>query len=502
MSQNRQVIRKIRAFEASKAIPKFSTIHAFLADAPAFLSFVRMSGETRPWGIAFGTEATGPKIYNAIDGRNFSQIQKIIEDFAMDLVEYFRVENFTFDPITKENLPLDNPPQIWVPNSSHVDMFHFINYMFWKSRAEDGMQEYRTTLARLAGWLFRESKFPGDQLIIDSAKTLRDNYVFPVDDMSISNPSAALEWLKPNTTIEEHLENTRKYSQDAAGITLEPHVEVELQALLKNSEQNEFDINLLITSELERRWSAALQVYKALKNDARTPNTGARSLLKDSLNRFVFGFQGQERQRADEGSGPAFTPHPETDNHGSAAAAAYFDLQSAESRLLPALIHDDEELLKDALFSGHAIAGNVVEVKSIPSGPRSKEIFWILRVQARDDFRIREGESLAPMGDPGHSVKVTNLEFYDETQIDLTLHWKNRKTMPLGKNQLFTPGADNWLTEKVYFVPLDSSEFDKQAKSKVWSAREGRGAWLTHGQSTLSPDAAVLDDVKQIEGDK
>lgn len=501
MSQNRQVIRKLRAFEAGRAIAKFSTIHTYLADAPAFLAFVRMSGETRPWGIAFGTEATGPKLYSVVDGRNFSAIQKIIEDFAIDLVEFFRVENFTFDPITKENLLLDSPPQIWVPNSSHVDMLHFINYMFWKSRAEDGMQEYRATLARLSGWLFRESKFPGSQLVIDSAKVLRENYVFPVDDMSISNPSSALEWLKPNGTISSHLEDARKYAQDAAGITLEPEVEVRLQALLKDSEKNEFDINLIINSELERRWSVAVQVNKALMADKREMNSGTKSLLSDSLTRFVFGFQGQERQRADENAGPPFTPHPETDNHGSAAAASYFDLQAAESKLLPALIHDDEELLKDALFSGHAIAGNVVEVKTVPSGPRSKEIFWVLRVQARDDFRIREGESLAPMGDPGHSVKVVSLEFFDETQIDLTLHWKNRKTMPLGKNQLFTPGSDEWLTEKIYFVPQDSSEFDKQARSKVWSAREGRGAWLTHGQSTLSPDAAVLDDVKQIEGD-
>jgi hypothetical protein len=320
--------------------------------------------------------------------------------------------------------------------------------------------------------------------------------------MSVSNPGAALGWLNEKDSINLQVAEARHYGQDAAGITLEPEVEQKLDKLLKNKAEKDLEISLIINEELERRWSIAVATYRALKRDARKVNPGAKLLLADSLKRYVYNFQGPELKRQDESLAPAFTPHPETDNHGSAAAASYFELQGADSKLLPALVHHDEELLKDSLFSGFAIAGNVMKVTTVPSGPKKKEIFWVLRVEARDDFRIREGESLAPMGSPGHSVKVTALEFVDETQIDLTLHWKNRKTMALGDDALKVPGADIWLSEKVYFVPLDSSEFDKQAKSKVWSAREGRGAWLTHGNSTISPDAAVLDDVKQIEGDK
>lgn len=461
-----------------------------------------MSGETRPWGIAFGTESNGPTLYTVANGRDWVAIQEMLESFAIEFIQYFRVENYTFDPITKDNVPLEDPPQIWLPNSSHIDVLHFINYMFWRSRAEDPMVEYRTTLARLCGWLFRESKLTGQQLVVDAASALRQNYVFPVDDVTISNPSAALSWLESRDSIAEQLSVARAFGQDAAGITMEPALEILLQDLLKNEVENEFDIKLILNGELERRWSTAVAAFNALRDDSRESNTGTQSLLADSLNRFVFGFQGPERQRSDENAGVAFTPHPETDNHGSAAAASYFEMQAADSRFLPALIHDDEELLKDALFTGHAIAGYVVGVSTLPSGPRSKEIFWVLRVEARDDFRIREGETLSPMGDPGHSVKVTSIEYINETQMDITLHWKNRKTMALGKLQLHTPGDDAWMTEKVYFVPLDSSEFDKQAKSKVWSAREGRGAWLTHGRGASSPDIKVIDDVIQIEGKK
>jgi hypothetical protein len=502
LSQNRQIVRKLRAFEAGKAMPKYSTIHTALPEAPAFLAFIRMSGETRPWGVAFGTEESGPTLYTVANGRDWSKIQEMLEDFAIELIQYFRVENFTFDPITKENLPLDTPPQIWLPNSSHVDVLHFINYMFWRSRADDPMEDYRSTLARLCGWLFRESKMSGQQLIVDSAACLRDNYVFPVDDVTISHPGAALNWLEVNGGIDSQVVAARIIASDAAGITMSPPVEVQLQTLLKDEVANDFEIRLILNAELERRWSTALETYKALRRDARSVNPGTRTLLGDSLNRFVFSFQGAERKRAEDGFEKPFTPHPETDNHGSAAAAAYFEMQAAESKVLPALIHGDEELLKDALYTGHAISGNVVAVTTVPSGLRSKEIYWTIRVEARDDFRIREGETLAPMGDPGHSVRVDFLEYINETQMDITLHWKNRKTIALGQTLGQTPSDESWMAEKVYFVPMDSSEFDKQAKSKVWTAREGRGSWLTHGQASQSPDGSVLDDVLQIEGEK
>ena len=501
MSDVRQIVRKLRAFQASKALPKYATILTQLPKAPAFLAFVRMSGETRPWGVAFGTEETGPKIYSAVDGRDREQIQSMLEDFSIDLINYFNVENFTFDPISKENLHAENPPQVWVPNSSHVDMLHFINYMYWKPRTDDAMDTYRTTLSRLCGWLFRESKLKGQQLVIDSAACLRENYVFPVDDVTISNPAVALEWLSQKGSIEEQLETARAFSDDAAGTTLQPDVERALEPLLKDKEKNEFDISLIITSELERRWSLAMQSFKALQADARDSNPGAFVLLQESLKRYVDGFQYAERKKAESPGEPTFTPHPETDNHGSAAAAAYFDLQSADSKYLPALIHSDEELLKDAIFSGHAISGNVIRVFSEQTGVRTKEIFWVFRVEARDDFRIREGERLAPMGNPGHSVKVTSVEFFDETQIDLILHWKNRKTKELTSGPGLVPVDNAWESEKIYFVPVDSSDFSKQSRMKVWKAREGIGSWMTHGSGTQFADAAVIDDVKQIEGE-
>jgi hypothetical protein len=262
------------------------------------------------------------------------------------------------------------------------------------------------------------------------------------------------------------------------------------------------EIQMILIAELERRWQTAALAHEALMNDPRPSNEGAGTLLVNSLNRFVFSFQSTERRVADPDSGKAFTPHPETDNHGSAAAASYYDMQAADSQFFPALVHFDEEMLKDALFSGHAIAGVVQHVTVEQTGPRSREIYWRFRVEARDDFRLREGESMAPMGDNKHSVKIKNLTYVNETQVDLELHWTTRKTTALTSGPKGAPADLAWSNELVYFVPADNSQFDRQNRTKVWKAREGRGAWLTHGKSIISADALVIDDIRQIEGDK
>ncbi len=502
MSENRQIVRKLRAFEAKKALPKYSTIHLVDAPNPAFLAFVRMSGETRPWGIAFGTQADGPKYFTVDDGRNRVAIDAILEEFAVTFLDYFRVENRTFQPIEKDNLGVDNPPQLWVPNSSHIDMLHFINYSHWRPRDEDDLSSLKPTLARLCGWLFRESKFAGQQLIVDSAAALRDHYVFPVDDVTISNPAVALEWLEDSKSIEDHVRESRTWGQDAAGTTLQPEVERKLEPLMDRENPKSAEIQSILFTELERRWQTAVLAHEALTNDPRPSNAGAIDLLTNSLNRYVYSYQSTERRVADPDSGKAFTPHPETDNHGSAAAASYYDMQAADSQVFPALVHYDEEMLKDALYSGHAIAGVVQHIEVEHTGPRSKEIYWRIRVEARDDFRLREGESMSPMGDSKHSVKIKSVEYVNETQVDLRLHWTGRKTVALTSGPNVAPSDMEWSNELIYFVSADSSQFDLQSRTKVWKAREGRGAWLTHGKSVVSADTRVIDDIRQIEGDK
>ena len=58
----REITRKLRAWEAGRPLPRYATIHhAVVPESDALLvAFVRMAGESRPWGISWGIAGSNP----------------------------------------------------------------------------------------------------------------------------------------------------------------------------------------------------------------------------------------------------------------------------------------------------------------------------------------------------------------------------------------------------------------------------------------------------------
>ena len=236
-----------------------------------------------------------------------------------------------------------------------------------------------------------------------------------------------------------------------------------------------------------------------LARDIRPRNSGVPELVKDSLIRYFYDFQRLERQMSDLEYGPAYTPHPETEHHGTAAASRYFRLSAAGAKYLPSLIHDDLELFREALAEGNAVEGKVSEVVLNGDG-RSAEIYWKLRVFLSDEFRVRVGEYLSFRGSPGHYVSVEGLEFVDVDLAEITVKFLGKKTLTIPGPISEPPKSEAWIRQDVVFVPRDSSDLDSRASIKVWKTREGPGAWLTHSKSSSSPIPGVVEDAAQIEG--
>ena len=255
----------------------------------------------------------------------------------------------------------------------------------------------------------------------------------------------------------------------------------------------------VLRKELLRRWEAAKEAMDLLASDSRPKNSGVPELVKDSLLRYFHDFQRLERQMSDPEYGPAYTPHPETEHHGTAAASRYFRLSAAEAKYLPSLIHDDLELFREALAEGRAVEGKVSEV-AIDGDGKSADIYWKLRVFLSDEFRMRVGEYLSFRGSPGHYVSVEDLEFVDLDLAEITVKFLGKKTLTIPGPIAEPPKSEAWLHQDVVFVPRDSSDLDSRASTKVWKTRQGPGAWLTHSKSSLSPIPSVLDDAAQIEG--
>lgn len=505
----REVVRRLRAFEARSPLPRYSTSHVHISEEALILSFVRMAGESRPWGVAYGRPGMEPKILSVPDGRDRDDIADMLTEFGEDLLTHMRAEGFTFKPVTKTDLPIDNPPQIWVPGPSHLEMLHFISYGFWHSRKTDDLRSPLGALARLCTFIFAESRVTGQQLVLDAAAQLSRSFVYPVDNQSVLNLHAALTWHEGDGNYLERIKRCQLAGRSSAGITMNLEVEQGLESALneyrKTVKEGRPDkaksdlIARVLRKELLRRWEAAKEAMDLLASDSRPKNSGVPELVKDSLIRYFYDFQRLERQMSDPEYGPAYTPHPETEHHGTAAASRYFRLSAAEAKHLPSLIHDDLELFREALAEGRAVEGKVSEV-AIDGEGRSADIYWKLRVFLSDEFRLRVGEYLSFRGSPGHYVSVEDLEFVDLDLAEVTVKFLGKKTLKIPGPISEPPKSDAWVRQDVVFVPRDSSDLDSRASTKVWKTRQGPGAWLTHSKSSLSPIPSVLDDAAQIEG--
>jgi hypothetical protein len=368
-----------------------------------------------------------------------------------------------------------------------------------------------SVLSRFCGWLFRENANAGQQMVVDAAKLVREAYVFPTDDFSMTHLGSQQAWFGNKGSYGKKLLASRQAGKNSLGITMDTAIEQNLKVHVddmrkkinvgQEASSSVEEIGKILDAETQLRWYAIEKAHKLLTNDLRPTNDGVSDLVHDSLSRFYYNFQQIERQQADPTRGPAFTPHPETDHHGSAAASAYYMRVMADSKFLPTLVHDDSELLNESLADGHSVRGKVVTVEVQTNG-RWKEVFWTLRTLAADDFRMRSNESLSPLGSKNHQVKTLSVEFVSENEVEIYLQWTKSKTLAIVGENSRPPGDKAWEGQEVTFVPFDNSEFDRQASQAVWSSRDGLGSWLTHSKALRFPDEKVIDDVIQIDGDE
>lgn len=517
----REVVRRLRAFESATPLPRYETLHINRSPEALLVAFVRMGGETRPWAIAWGKAGQEPKVSSVRDPRNREDVESMVEDFAEDILAHFRVEGFSFDPILEEHVSSDRPeplaltaPQLWLPGPSHLDMIHYLSYAYWRVRAEDDRATATHALSRFFGWLFRENSSKGQQTLVDASRAIRDAYVFPTDDFSLTHLGSQHVWLNSKGTYQKKLLASRESSKSLLGITLDPQIERDLQDLLaaevrsaksdRAEDSSSKRVAEMLKPEIIRRWKSLESSFQTLVEDERRLNAGVEELVRDSMQRFYWDFQRHERKLSDAERGPAFTPHPETDHHGSTAASAYYLREAADSKFLPTLVHDDKELLNESLADGYSIQGKVTDV-IVESVGRGVEITWLVRCPAADDFRMRAGEYLSPLGNKAQQVKTLSVDFVSVDSglnevVEIALLWGNGKTQPVGGSDAATPESSSWRGQTVTFVPYDNSSFDKKASQAVWKSRQGSGSWLTHSKAQRFPDEKVVDDVIQIEG--
>ena len=517
MSETRSVAKKLRAWDAGCPLPRYQTIHHAImpADQCLVAAFVRMAGESRPWGIAWGQVGTVPVIRSVPDGRVRDDVSELVADFAEDLLAHLRVHNWTFDPV-QQKAPADELRQVWLPNGQHVAMLHQLNYTYSQTRHGGANQEILRALGRVAGWMFRDSSRTGNQHVVSASGILDESYVFPAQDARTAHLGFQLAWLTTNGGRKERSAAAAEAEQLTVSPTMDPSLERdELSDLVESwqsARREGADNSTQATSiaealdkELRRRWSLTERAYHVIEADERPVNAGVAGLIQRSHREFWGQHQRIELRLSDPSQGPAYIAHPETDHHGSAAASRYLEYAAADESYFGQLVHADDALFAEALEDGRAFEALVTEVTDAGAG-RTTTPRWTLWLDPSVPNRIRESGRLRPRGSSGHEVTVIDIEASDDALL-LTVEWTERKTKALTGPVAARPTDPIWKGARVEFVQSDAAGITQLRSQRVWSARNGPGAWLTHGKASAPIEITdddgtsdlVVDDVAQLE---
>lgn len=519
MASVRAIARKLQAWQLGQPLPRYDTIHhAIMPPEQAMLvAFVRMAGESRPWGIAWGTVGSAPRIESVPDGRVRDDVAVLGATFAEDLLEHLRVHNWTFDPVPQKP-ELGELRQVWLPNGQHTAMLHHLSYTYSQTKFGGENQDILRALGRVSGWMFRDTSRIGNQHVVSATQLLNESYVFPAQDARTAHLGFQLAWLTTQGDRDARLAAAANAEDLTISPTMDPNLERDdLTDLVSEWQADRRDgqdvaerasaIATILNEELHRRWQLTEQAYDLMANNDRPINGGVGEFVTKAHSEFWFQHQRIELRLNDPSQGPAFVAHPETDFHGSAAASRYLIHSAADEAHIGYLIHDDPALFREALEDGRAYESHIVRVYDIGVG-RVTVPRWVLRLDPSLPHRLRENGRVAPHGSRGHEATIVEIDATD-TDVLVTVEWTGRKTKPLLGPIMAKPADEAWIGVDVAFVQSDAASLTQRRSQRVWSASKGPGAWLTHGKPAApieisSEDGStdlIFDDIAQISGE-
>ena len=454
---------------------------ARMEPADAFVvAFVRMAGETSPWGIAWGP-AEGPHRVEAVpDPRRADDVRAMAMRFGRDLLAWCG------HPSHGRERELSRAAVV-VAGASHGEMFHYLEYRYARAqKVPDAERELVNAVGRLCGWLFRESQRPAQTLVVDVTRALREAWAVPAEDLRQQHLGFVLAWLTAQGDRDARGAAAELAEREAVGITLDPTLERDvLEPHLtawndarksgRDDVASAAEIRRVVGAEVSRRWALAASGWAEMQRDARPTTTAFGELSAMTQDEYQHQWRaGEVKRLAGE---DAFVPDPETDRLGAAAASRFFMHQYAEEKGAAALLHGDRLLVARAVLAGTALQGTVTHVRDEGVG-RTTTPVWTVETPADVPTRFREGASVEVAGAPGRRAtirRVTTRGGRRVVEVEIT----GQKT---GRAGFGDPTSAALRGTTVALLASNMAELTRQKSMKAWDS-DGPGAWLTHGQS-------------------
>lgn len=470
MTASLETIRRLHAWKEGRPIPRGEVVNVHVADDEDLLvaAFLRMGGESRPWGVAVGTLADGPRLFTVPEGRNRQLVADMMIEAADVFLEHFR------HPDWSESGPTPDPTsyrQLWLPGRTHLEMLHFLAAAYSRTKWERDDVETLRALGNLCNALFIESQRPGQQTVVSATDALRTCYVFPTAPVRQGHLGHLLGWFAGGQSRTARLESALKAERESMATvidpdeersTLEPLVARWTDARRDSDEANmnsaEVAIKEILEGHLRTRWEATAAAVRRIDGDDRDYNEGLATLVADSA-RLMHTEWGAKVHRQSLGES-VFWPDPFTDRNARAVGGAFQRRIGHDERARHYLVHGDRELQREELAAGHGVIGKVVSVD--PTTPR-----WTVKWRYPALPTLREGKKVAVAGWPESKLNVVDVDL-DECLLIVEPQWKTAK----GGHGLGVPTDSRW---KGRSVVLLSASADWLAERKAKTALKDFG---------------------------
>ena len=461
-------------------------------DQRFILAFVRMGGESLPWGVAFGRPGATPTLLTVPEPRDRDRVAGMCAQLSGALHDYLA--------------PVDS--QLWMPGGAHVEMLHLLALRYGKARHGDEERlALLHSLARACGFLFREHGRSGQMRVFDAARTLRELYAVPAEDIRQAHLGFALAWHETAGDADTRRRAAREAERRSVGVSLDPDLENDVLAPLVIAHREAADatekdriaarIHEVLAPELARRFELTRRAVHLVDADPRSENPcldELRTLASEELEDQYLRPEAELRS-----GGTAFILDAETDHSPPGAAARYF-VQERSQALLGRLAHGDPDLVRRLQESGDAIEAEVTRVVDENPG-RGKTPVWTLRAAASGPLRLRAGTKVCVVGQPKRIGRLRAVEIVEgERALELEItDGKTRRAVP-DEPDAHDPAHVGRRLHLVA-VPYD----DNSKKFRVWK-RSGPGAWLTHSEPRPEPgprpsrSADLLSLVEGLKG--
>lgn len=471
MSPTLETIRRLHAWSEGKPIPRGDVVNVHVADDEKLLvvAFVRMGGESRPWGVALGTVADGPTIFTVPDGRNRQLVGDMMVEVAGHLLAHFEHPRWSEAGPSEDDV--DSFRQIWLPGPTHVDMFHHLAAAYARTRWDRSDVETLRALGNLCNALFIESQRPGQQTVISATEALRTCWVFPTAQVRQGHLGHLLAWLRGGRSRDTRLEAAFAAEKTSMATVLTPEEERRVleplvtkwtearrardeSAMARDAKK----IDAALRIGLIERWEATAEVARLIDADPRPYNAGLETLVADSV-RQVFRTWGEKAIFEEAGREP-YWPNVFTDNNPRAAGAAFQRRVAHDEKARHLLVHGDKELQREELTAGHGVICTVV---NIATKGRQWKATWSYPPLPT----LKEGDELSVAGAPEVKLKVVDVDI-DSATIVLEPRWKLAK--PHRGVLGLAPDDPRWRNKEL--VLLDSPAFGLAERKAMTAMRK------------------------------